>query len=98
MSDATRSLFSCAEHALLEMRDRFNLARGDSISLDALEDNLNSTSFECEELLELLTDLAMEGKIVGLGDAVAEVNDQTGVLGRVRAVLGNDFLEGKASL
>lgn len=48
-----------------------------------------------DELLELLADLAMEGKILGLGDPVAEVNDQTGVLGRVRATLGSDFLEGR---
>lgn len=45
------------------------------------------------ELKELLADLAMENKIVGLGDAAAEVNDQTGVLGRVREVLGSDFLD-----
>ncbi len=47
------------------------------------------------ELLELLADLAMEGRILGLGDPVAEVNDQTGVLGRVRATLGDDFLRGE---
>lgn len=51
---------------------------------------------EIEQLRELLADLAMEGKILGLGDTVAEVNDQTGVLGRVRATLGSDFLDGRS--
>jgi hypothetical protein len=39
-SGLMRELLAAAEHALLEMRDRFGLARGDSISLDALEDAL----------------------------------------------------------
>jgi hypothetical protein len=52
---------------------------------------------EVDELRELLADLAMEGLIRGLGDPVAEVNDQTGVLGRVRSVLGSEFLDGAAA-
>ena len=47
MADDQRNLSplplkEAAEHALLEMRDRFELKRGDSISLDALEDELQS--------------------------------------------------------
>lgn len=50
-----KSLFECAEHALLEMRDRFDLKRGDSVSLDALEDEINKRRAErdhkrCAEL------------------------------------------------
>jgi len=40
MNPAENELRECAEHALVEMRDRFGLNRGDSISLDALEDAL----------------------------------------------------------
>jgi hypothetical protein len=37
------ALSDAAEHALLEMRDRFDLKRGDSVSLDALEDAIART-------------------------------------------------------
>lgn len=62
--------------------------------LRALLSVISEVRQERDELKELLADLAMERKISGLGDPVAEVNDQTGTLGRVRAVLGGEFLNG----
>ncbi len=60
-------------------------------------DERTSAAATRDELLELLADLVMENKIIGLGDPAAEVNDQTGVLSRVRAALGSDFVDGRAT-
>lgn len=37
-ADQFTTLREAAQHAILEMRDRFDLKRGDSVSLDALEE------------------------------------------------------------
>lgn len=50
LTGRANELRECAEHALLEMRDRFDLKRGGSVSLDALEDALKLTERARKEL------------------------------------------------